>query len=223
MTNFKLPNWKSLQMTISNLMIMAESYPNRVENTVGKGEIARYKQFLLFPQCFQKTCTVDMWKPGLVWERVKPITVEFVLIANASKWTKMWRTSLRMFWRIFSVRMFLGIFNGYEPKISNQGGQLLQSWAWSISSWRVMLIIVTKCILLSPPIIEPSSFLSLWCINPLPLKAGNFDDPGKEAFWKYCGKRRNSTFSPHIIFLTINEKWNLLRHNKIVICKCFRV
>ena len=30
-----------------------------VENTVGKGEIARYKQFLLFPQCFQKTCTAD--------------------------------------------------------------------------------------------------------------------------------------------------------------------
>ena len=24
-----------------------------VENTVGKGEIARYEQFLLFPQCFQ--------------------------------------------------------------------------------------------------------------------------------------------------------------------------
>ena len=31
-----------------------------VENTVGKGEIARYEQFLLFPQCFQKTCTADM-------------------------------------------------------------------------------------------------------------------------------------------------------------------
>ena len=26
----------------------------RVENTVGKGEIARYEQFLLFLQCFQK-------------------------------------------------------------------------------------------------------------------------------------------------------------------------
>ena len=25
-----------------------------VENAVGKGEIARYEQFLLFPQCFQK-------------------------------------------------------------------------------------------------------------------------------------------------------------------------
>ena len=41
-------------MTISNLMKMEESYPKHVENTVGKGEIARYEQFLLFPQCFQK-------------------------------------------------------------------------------------------------------------------------------------------------------------------------
>ena len=30
-----------------------------VENTVGKGEIARYEQFLLFPQCFQTTCIAD--------------------------------------------------------------------------------------------------------------------------------------------------------------------
>ena len=29
------------------------------ENAVGKGEIACYEQFLLFPQCFQKTCTAD--------------------------------------------------------------------------------------------------------------------------------------------------------------------
>ena len=31
----------------------------QVENNVGKGEIARYEQFLLFPQCFQKTYTAD--------------------------------------------------------------------------------------------------------------------------------------------------------------------
>ena len=30
-----------------------------VENTVGKGEIARYEQFLLFPMCFRKTYTAD--------------------------------------------------------------------------------------------------------------------------------------------------------------------
>ena len=32
----------------------------QVENTVGKEENARYEQFLLFPQCFQKTYTADM-------------------------------------------------------------------------------------------------------------------------------------------------------------------
>ena len=31
----------------------------RVENTVRRGEIARNEQFLLFPQCFQKTFTAD--------------------------------------------------------------------------------------------------------------------------------------------------------------------
>ena len=29
------------------------------KNTVEKGEIARYEQFLLFPQCFQKTSAAD--------------------------------------------------------------------------------------------------------------------------------------------------------------------
>ena len=34
-------------------------FSKRIDNTVGKGEIAHYEQFLLFPQCFQKTCTAD--------------------------------------------------------------------------------------------------------------------------------------------------------------------
>ena len=34
----------------------------QVEITVGKGEIARYEQFLLFPQCFQKTHTAETEK-----------------------------------------------------------------------------------------------------------------------------------------------------------------
>ena len=39
-------------------------FSKQVENAVGKGEIiiARYKQFLLFPQCFQKTWTADTLK-----------------------------------------------------------------------------------------------------------------------------------------------------------------
>ena len=35
------------------------TFYKRVENTVGKGEIARHEHFLLFTQCFQKTCTAD--------------------------------------------------------------------------------------------------------------------------------------------------------------------
>ena len=43
----------------------------RAENTMGKVEIDRYEQYLLYPQCFQDTCSADTYKPGLVWERVK--------------------------------------------------------------------------------------------------------------------------------------------------------
>ena len=34
-------------------------FSNTEENNVGKGEIARYEQFLLFPHCFQNICTAD--------------------------------------------------------------------------------------------------------------------------------------------------------------------
>ena len=43
----------------------------RVENTVGKGEIARDEQFLLFPQCFQKACFPGASKGVIVWEWVR--------------------------------------------------------------------------------------------------------------------------------------------------------
>ena len=35
-------------------------FSKTVKNTVGKGGIACHEQFLLFPPCFQKTCTADM-------------------------------------------------------------------------------------------------------------------------------------------------------------------
>ena len=48
-----------------------EELSKRVENTVGKGEIARYEQFLLFPQRFQKACFPRASKGVIVWEWVK--------------------------------------------------------------------------------------------------------------------------------------------------------
>ena len=36
--------------------------PDWLKNIVGKGEIAHYEQFLLFPQCFQKLSVLDASK-----------------------------------------------------------------------------------------------------------------------------------------------------------------
>ena len=40
-------------------------FSKRVENTAGKGEIACYKQFLLFPQCFQRLVLQTCKNQGL--------------------------------------------------------------------------------------------------------------------------------------------------------------
>ena len=49
----------------------SRKFSKRLENTVGKGEIARYEQFLLFPQCFQKACFPGALKGVIVWEWIK--------------------------------------------------------------------------------------------------------------------------------------------------------
>ena len=46
-------------------------FSRRVENTLGKGEIAYYEQFLLFPKCFQKAFFSGASKGVIVWEWVK--------------------------------------------------------------------------------------------------------------------------------------------------------
>ena len=55
------------------------------ENTVGKGEIARYEQFLLFPQCFQKTCyetgrEVSKWVENTVGKGENACNEQFLLL-----------------------------------------------------------------------------------------------------------------------------------------------
>ena len=42
---------------------------------MGKGEIACYEQFLLFPQCFQKACFPGASKGVTVWEWVQGYNV----------------------------------------------------------------------------------------------------------------------------------------------------
>ena len=49
-----------------------------VEKTMGKREIASYKQFLLFPQCFQKTSFPGVSKGVIVWEWVNGLNNRFL-------------------------------------------------------------------------------------------------------------------------------------------------
>ena len=54
----------------------------------GKGEIARYKQFLLFPQCFQKACFPGVSKGVIVWEWVKWCMMSLILYHMTTFWTR---------------------------------------------------------------------------------------------------------------------------------------
>ena len=48
----------------------SRKFSKRIENTLDKGEISRYEQFLLCPQCFQKACFPGTSKGVIVWEWV---------------------------------------------------------------------------------------------------------------------------------------------------------
>ena len=56
------PNLAANEDIMSKICTKGIQLSDRVENIVGKGEIARYEQFLLFPQCFQKLSVVDASK-----------------------------------------------------------------------------------------------------------------------------------------------------------------
>ena len=57
-----LPIQQQIKIWCQNYGQMGIQLFDSVENIVGKGEIARYEQFLLFPQCSQKLFVVDASK-----------------------------------------------------------------------------------------------------------------------------------------------------------------
>ena len=71
MTNFRSSKLKEFADNNFRFDGNGRKLSKRVENTVGKVEIARYEQFLLCPQCFQKACFPGESKGVIVWEWVK--------------------------------------------------------------------------------------------------------------------------------------------------------
>ena len=72
----KILNWSKLKQSADGNFefdVNSRKFSKLLENTVGKGEIARHEQFLLFPQCFQKACFPGASKGVIVWEWVNPL------------------------------------------------------------------------------------------------------------------------------------------------------
>ena len=89
----KILDWSKLKQFADNNFKFDENsrkFSKPVENTVGKGEIARYEQFLLFPQCFQKACFPGASKGVTVWEWVNlSMTIKYSTVCNSfSGWQK---------------------------------------------------------------------------------------------------------------------------------------
>ena len=69
----KILDWSKLKQSADNYIEFdsnSRKFSKLVENTVGKGEISRHEQFLLFPQDFQKACFPGPSKGVIVWEWV---------------------------------------------------------------------------------------------------------------------------------------------------------
>ena len=62
MLNLDSSNSVANKDMIKKYQQMGIKFHEWVENIVGKEEIARYEQFFLFPQCFQKRSFVDVLK-----------------------------------------------------------------------------------------------------------------------------------------------------------------
>ena len=73
--NDKFSDWSKLKAIADDKMNVIKkksiSILGSLQNIMGKGEIAVYQHFHLFPQCFQKPSFSRSCKVGIVWERNK--------------------------------------------------------------------------------------------------------------------------------------------------------
>ena len=74
LTYYQTTNFRLFQTEDDNFKLdeNGRKLYKRVENTVGKGKIAHYTQFLLFPKCFQRACFPGVSKGVIEWEWINP-------------------------------------------------------------------------------------------------------------------------------------------------------
>ena len=165
-----------------------------VENTVGKGEIARYKQFLLFPMCFQKACFPEVSKGVIVWEWVN------------TPWSMLCR-----------------LFSPFTSDASERSTHRKLCWHWCEIA-RKSGGALTDCRDMTPAVKmafqNPNKQKSEYMLYRAHSHTMTpFDAPRQQAFWKHCGKgeiARNKQFLLFpkcfrlvwIIFCHFHQIWN---------------
>ena len=104
MTNFRL--FKLKEFTDDNFKFdeNGRKLSKQVEKTVGKGEIARYEQFLHCPQCFQKACFPGVSKGVIVWDWVNPFPNKpwFLRVYGTTLLKTLWEKEKMLVTSIFS-------------------------------------------------------------------------------------------------------------------------
>ena len=148
MSGLILQGWNSFFVKLASNFFRFDKKDGKfsewVENSVGKGGIAR----------LQKTCTTDMWKQGLDWERA-------IITAKISTHINTGWSSLKLFAIVwFSVIYERLIVTHMFVRQNGFCGPVDIGWIAWYNAWTVYHTVPT------------------------------FNDPGKEAFWKHCQKRR---------------------------------
>ena len=103
-------DWSKLKQSADDNFefdVKSRKFSKLVENTVGKGEIACYKQFLLFPECFQKACFPGASEDVTVWEWVNSLTFAIQSQVLTALTDKAFRTSIFNFFHIVSSNVTL--------------------------------------------------------------------------------------------------------------------
>ena len=79
LTHYQTTNFRLFKTEFADDNFKFDEYGRKVskwvDNTGGKGEIARYEQFLIFTQCFQKASFPGASKGVIMWKWVKEFKI----------------------------------------------------------------------------------------------------------------------------------------------------
>ena len=173
----------------------SRKFSKLVENTVGKGEIARYEQFLLFPQRYQKACFPGASKGVIVWEWVKTLDTSESIVNSSFFKSRL----LQCFAAWCAQKNLKANFSMFKKKTSPHYQQDLSFQPYCTSTERAPHATYS---------VNPFPNCNISDCSKLKEFADNnfkLDENGRNGR-KHCGKRRNCSLRAISPFPTVFSK-----------------